>query len=166
MDFAEAYRVHQDTVRAVLARRVPRWELEDVCSDVWLRACANWPRWVDDGRGPGPWLVRIATGIAADCRKSARVRYGARLDATRELEERPDLDRAVDPLDVALLAETRRELAVAMAGLTDAQQQVLSLRYLSELSEADTAQALGVGPRAVRSLAHRARGALRRGREA
>lgn len=57
--------------------------------------------------------------------------------------------------------EVSRDLAVALAGLTKMQRAVIVLRYFEDLTEADTAAALGIAVGSVKSHAHRAIAALR-----
>jgi RNA polymerase sigma-70 factor (sigma-E family) len=62
----------------------------------------------------------------------------------------------------ALLAETHAELLAAVATLPTRQREALVLRYYGELTEAETAEAMGVSPGAVKSHTSRALAALRR----
>jgi RNA polymerase sigma-70 factor (ECF subfamily) len=68
----------------------------------------------------------------------------------------------VPPERLALAGETRSELNAALATLDDAERQVIVCRYLLELSEAETAAALGIPAGTVKSRLHRG---LRRLRE-
>ena len=60
----------------------------------------------------------------------------------------------------ALLAEEHREVMEALHQLAPRQREVLVLRYWSELSEAEIAEALGISRGAVKSTASRALDAL------
>ncbi len=60
----------------------------------------------------------------------------------------------------ALLAEEHREVLAAMRQLSTRQREVLVLRYWSQLSEAEIAEALGISRGAVKSTASRALDAL------
>ena len=60
-----------------------------------------------------------------------------------------------------LAAETRTALLGALARLRDDDRLVLGCRYLLELSEAETAAALGVKPGTVKSRTSRALERLR-----
>ena len=60
-----------------------------------------------------------------------------------------------------LAAESRAALLGALAGLRDDDRLVLGCRYLLELSEAETAAALGVKPGTVKSRTSRALDRLR-----
>jgi RNA polymerase sigma-70 factor (sigma-E family) len=69
----------------------------------------------------------------------------------------------VPPADRELLAaERHRELLRHVERLPARQREVIVLRYYCELSEAATAEAIGVSPGTVKSAAHRALTTLRR----
>lgn len=74
---------------------------------------------------------------------------------------------AAAPVDEGLLlAEEHRRVLDALAGLTRRQREVLVLRYWSELTEAQIAQALGLSRGTVKSTASRALDALEKKLEA
>ncbi|GAA1068972.1 SigE family RNA polymerase sigma factor [Kitasatospora nipponensis] len=62
--------------------------------------------------------------------------------------------------DQALLNDEHRRVVVALQELTERQREVLVLRYWSDLSEAQIAEALGLSRGAVKSTASRALDAL------
>ena len=64
------------------------------------------------------------------------------------------------PEDAALLAEEHREVIAALHRLPDRQRECLVLRYFLELSEADTAAALGISAGSVKTHVHRGIAAL------
>jgi len=55
----------------------------------------------------------------------------------------------------------RIALAAALAQLPRRQREAIALRYLSDLTEAETAQALGIGVGSVKTHTHRGLAALR-----
>lgn len=65
------------------------------------------------------------------------------------------------PDERALQAETGQEVTAALRLLPQRQQEVLVLRYYSELSESEIAEALGISRGAVKSHSSRAMAALR-----
>ena len=63
-------------------------------------------------------------------------------------------------------AESRAALVAALDGLPERDRLVIAYRYLLELSEAETAQALGVRPGTVKSRLSRGLARLREAMEA
>jgi RNA polymerase sigma-70 factor (sigma-E family) len=92
---------------------------------------------------------------------------GSRSVLRRRITERKHLQSVVDePADAAdrcvlQVAERDRVLA-AMSTLPDRQREVLTLRYIAELSDADIAQATGLSEGGVRSASSRGLAALRK----
>jgi RNA polymerase sigma-70 factor (sigma-E family) len=104
--------------------------------------------------------------FAAYLRKAVVNRSRSRLRRLRTVhrflaQARPGDD--VPPADRGLLAaERHRELGAHLDRLPARQREVVVLRYYCELSEAETAAALGVSLGTVKSSAHRALATLRR----
>ena len=79
----------------------------------------------------------------------------------READDAAALAEADRPDERALQAETSDEVMAALRRLPQRQQEVLVLRYYSELSEAEIAEALGISRGAVKSHSSRGVAALR-----
>ena len=108
-----------------------------------------------------PWLLAIVANEARTKRRAA----GRRDDWTRRAAvaataTAPD-GGAFDPLAAAIAGERREELLSALSALAPRDREVLSLRYLLDMSEGDMAQALGCRPGTVKSRVSRALGRLR-----
>jgi RNA polymerase sigma-70 factor (ECF subfamily) len=69
---------------------------------------------------------------------------------------------SASPESVVLAAETRDQLFSALRHLRDSDREVIGARYLLDLSEAETAEAIGIRRGTVKSRTSRA---LRRLRE-
>ena len=71
--------------------------------------------------------------------------------------------RHLEPAVISLEDSTtlRLALAEAMAKLPRRQREAIALRFLSDMSEADTANALGVSPGSVKTHVHRGLATLR-----
>jgi RNA polymerase sigma factor (sigma-70 family) len=80
-------------------------------------------------------------------------------DKLREAALRPD-DHD-HPHQAALAAESRRELATSLAKVHPRARSVLALLYLESMTIQECARHFGIAPDAVRSLAYRARKAMR-----
>jgi RNA polymerase sigma-70 factor (ECF subfamily) len=130
-------------------------EAEDAAQEAFIRAYRALDRF-DERRPLRPWLLGITANAARNRRRSA----GRRLAALRRLAQgsletvtRPDWEEGR-----AWEAETLR---LALGRLGEADREVISLRYYMELSEAETAAALGAPLGTVKSRTHRALGRLR-----
>jgi RNA polymerase sigma-70 factor (sigma-E family) len=127
-------------------------EAEDLVQECLLKIARRWPR-VRRMTQQRAYARRILVNLALDdSRSRARRRV--------ELEEQPS--SAEQPArDLLAGLETRAELLNALAQLTPRQRAVLVLRYFNDLTEAQTAEALGCSPGTVKSNASRGLARLR-----
>lgn len=114
---------------------------EDLASETMARAYARWDR-LDPERRAG-WVLRVTSNQAIDLLR----RKGHSLEPG-----------VIDLEDATAL---RIALAAALAELPRRQREAIALRYLSDLSEAETALALGIGVGSVKTHTHRGLAALR-----
>jgi RNA polymerase sigma factor (sigma-70 family) len=105
-----------------------------------------------------PWLLRIVANEARNRRRSAGRRQALVLRAAGDAASG---DAAPSPEAALVSAERRDELLRALDRLGDDHRLVLACRYLLELSEAETAVALGVRRGTVKSRLARALERLR-----
>ena len=105
-----------------------------------------------------PWLLRIVANEAKNRRRSAARRAGLALRVAHE--DRPG--DAVPSPEAAYLSEERRaRLLAALDGLSEEHRDVVACRYLLDLSEEETAAALGLRKSTVKSRLARALDRLR-----
>ena len=97
---------------------------------------------------PSTWLIRVARNV---CREFNRRRRGEALDEAFEPTADDDHERRDD------IAQMRRWLA----RLPARQKEVVSLRYLEELSVEETARAMACRPGTVKALLHKAMARLK-----
>jgi RNA polymerase sigma-70 factor (ECF subfamily) len=105
-----------------------------------------------------PWLLRIVANEARNQRRTAGRR--AHL-ALRAHADEASGGAAPSPEELAVAADERRRLLEALEALPDNDRLVLAARYLLELSEEETAAALGVRRGTVKSRTARALERLR-----
>jgi RNA polymerase sigma-70 factor (ECF subfamily) len=122
-----------------------REDAADCAQEACARACADWPKLSRSG-SPMPWVVRVSSNLAID-----RWRKGRRAPAHGTSPTIATLDPDPERLD----------LYRALDALPRRQREVVVLRHLADLSEADVASLLGISLGAVKSNASRARTALR-----
>jgi len=114
---------------------------EDLASESMARALQRWNR-LDPDRVAG-WVLRVTANQAIDLmrRKGRTMESGV--------------------IDLEDATTVRLALARAIRTLPARQQEVVVLRYLSDLSEAETAAALRISVGSVKTHAHRGLAALR-----
>jgi RNA polymerase sigma factor (sigma-70 family) len=105
-----------------------------------------------------PWLLQIVANEARNRRRSAGRR--AHL-ALRAAEEQGSGGAVPSPEDSVLAGERSSELLAAVNALGEEHRLVIACRYFLELSEDETAAALGVRRGTVKSRLARALGRLR-----
>lgn len=118
---------------------------EDAAAETLGRALAAWPK-VRDLPYRDAWIRRVATNVAVDLIRKERVR---------------PVDVCVVP-DIADLGADRVSLAQALGRLPRRQRDVVTLRYLSDMSEADVSRVLRISLGSVKRHGHRGLAALRR----
>jgi RNA polymerase sigma-70 factor (ECF subfamily) len=137
----------------VICGEVP--EAEDAAQEAFIKARGALGRF-RAGAPFRPWLLAIVANEARNRRRAA----GRRLALAGRVAAEPE--GAVPlPEAQAMAAGERRELARALATLGPEHRQVIALRYLLDLSEAECAAALGCRPGTVKSRLSRALGRLR-----
>ncbi len=105
-----------------------------------------------------PWLLAIVANEARNRRRAAGRREAL---ALRIPEDRRAGGAAPSPEAAVLAGERRDALLTGLARLSEADREVITLRYLLELSEAETAATLDVPPGTVKSRLSRALDRLR-----
>jgi RNA polymerase sigma-70 factor (ECF subfamily) len=152
--FCDLVRPHQDLAfrTAMLITRNAA-DAEDAAQEALVKAWRAMPRF-RPGQPLRPWLLTIVANEARNRRRSAGRREHL---AVRAAGEERLAGGAAPSLEGALLAgELRGELAGALASLSDDDRLVLGCRFRLDLSEAETAAALGVRPGTVKSRTSRA----------
>jgi RNA polymerase sigma-70 factor, ECF subfamily len=108
-----------------------------------------------------PWLLQIVGNEARNRRRALGRRAGMLDRAMRAFRGDAVSNAAPSPEAVLLAGEAHAEVREALGRLRDEERLVVSCRYLMELSEAETAAALGIPPGTVKSRLHRALARLR-----
>jgi RNA polymerase sigma factor (sigma-70 family) len=98
-----------------------------------------------------PWLLTIVANEARN-RRRARGRRTALALRAGPLSDAP----GEDPEEAVLATERRQRLLTAVERLRDDDRDVLACRYFLDLSETETAAALGIARGTVKSRTHRA----------
>jgi RNA polymerase sigma-70 factor (ECF subfamily) len=133
-------------------------EADDVAQDAFLKAYRHLAGF-RAGASFRAWLLAIVANEARNRRRSYHRRSALALKVRADRLGPDDGDD--DPADAVVLRARRQRLLDAVARLPDRDRQVVSLRYFAQLSEAETAQAIGCAPGTVKSRLSRALGRLR-----
>ncbi|WEH40752.1 sigma-70 family RNA polymerase sigma factor [Streptomyces sp. AM 2-1-1] len=159
--FASLYNEHAPEVaRYIRVRVCDAYLAEDLVQETFLRALGRISTFTWQGRNFGAWLVTIARNLITDHLRSAR----ARLETV--VGDILDADTTVDSAETAGLrvlatAEAVETVRTALLKLTPEQAGALQLRFLGELSIAETATAMGRTEGSIKLLTHRGMASLR-----
>jgi RNA polymerase sigma-70 factor (sigma-E family) len=139
--FADLYQLAYRVAYRILG---DRGDAEDVAQEALARAAVRWARLADRPEG---WVSRVASNLAID-----------RIRRRRRTPPRPiGPFGAVDPH----IGE-RGDLVTALRRLPRRQREVVVLRFLADMSEAQVAREIGCSVGAVKSHSSRGLAALRR----
>jgi RNA polymerase sigma-70 factor (ECF subfamily) len=131
-------------------------EADDVVQEAFVKAYRALPRYRDEA-GFRPWLLRIVVNETRNLHRGRSRRTLRELRAaTRDV-----VTREPDPVETVVGADRRARLAHAVGSLPVVLREVVVCRYLLELSEAETAEALDIPAGTVKSRLHRALASLR-----
>jgi len=128
---------------------------EDLASDVMLKMIESIQSYKFRGLPFGAWVFRIARNRLIDLHRRRKRRGEVDLSET--------LSTALaNPQALAELAMERGQLQVALKHLTDEQRQVILLKFIEGFDNRSVGKMMGRSEGAIKSLQHRALGALRR----
>ena len=154
--FTQLYEVYFDKIYRYVALRIGNeTEAEDMTQQVFLKVLQSITSFKWRGIPFSAWLFRIAHNQVVDyLRKKTK-------QATAPLNE----SLVSSNSNLQLMAEHKldiEQLISATKRLTEAQRQVVSLRFAGELSVAQVAEVMGKSQWAVKALQHSAIVALRK----
>lgn len=134
------------------------FDAQEVVQDAFLRAHKALTRQYDEARCEElllrPWLFRTARNLALNRRRSKM------LAAERPLESVPEPSAAAHDVDLEHAQEAAR-LHLAVNALPEEARELVTLRFIDELSYAEIAKTVGSGEAALRGKVFRALKLLR-----
>ena len=157
MAYESLVRRYQDAAVRTAYVIAPDGDAEDAVQEAFVKAYRALGRF-RAGSPFRPWLLRIVANEARNRRRSAGRRAGL---ALRVAEDRRPGDAAPSPESAVLDHEERAWLVAAINDLADGDREVIAARYFLDLSEAETAEILGLPRGTVKSRLSRAVGRLR-----
>jgi RNA polymerase sigma-70 factor (sigma-E family) len=136
----------RDAYRVAYRLLGDRTEAQDVAQEACARTYSRWASVRDHAE---PWCVRVASNLALDLlrARTRAVRRDERM-RTNTVVATPQIDERLD-------------LYAALAKLPRRQRETVVLRYLGDLSEAQTADLIGCSVGSVKTHASRGLAALK-----
>ncbi len=157
--FAHIYKEYFTPVyRYVYFRVRSKHEAEDLAQSVFVKAYEAIDRFEERGKNPLAYFFTIARNTVINYwRKKKEI-------VTDELESLGNhmLDVRYDPNDMIERHESIEAIKQGPSILTEEQSEVISMKFLSELSNKEIAEALGKTEEAIRQLQSRGLRALRK----
>jgi RNA polymerase sigma-70 factor (ECF subfamily) len=142
-DFATFFAATFPRARATATRLAGSAIAEDLAIDALAKAYARWPA-VRAMDYPEAWVMRVVTNAALD-----------------EIRRKKAVLPSFAIHDESTTLELREDVLGALRTLTRRQQEVVVLRYIVDLPEAEVARILAISTGSVKSHLHRALPRLR-----
>ncbi|MBI2852999.1 MAG: sigma-70 family RNA polymerase sigma factor [Chloroflexi bacterium] len=154
--FAQLYEAYFERIYRYVAVKIgDRTEAEDMAQQVFTKAYQSLHTFSWQGKPVSAWFFRIAHNLIVDHLRRKEKKPALLLNES--LAAGDD-----DPERMAEQVLDAEKLSMAMQHLTDAQREVISLRFAGGLSVAEAARAMGRSQGAVKALQHSAIVALRK----
>ncbi len=142
--------------RYAYSRLGNRQEAEDVTSVCFERAWASLPRYRSTGSFKA-WLFTLAHRAVCDHYRHRQANT-VQVDSVAEAL----LDPSKGPDEAAIASEQHRNVLQLLSTLSQEQQEVLALRFMSELRYSEIAKVLNKRESAIKMIAYRALEEIRR----
>jgi len=155
--FGELYERHVRRIyNYIYYRTGNHHDAEDLTARVFQRALRHVGNFEDKGVPFTAWLYRIAHNLVANWHRDRSRRPVVPLDrhaAVSEVGDHPEVE--------AIAGEERLRLLEAVQQLPDDRQQLLILKFVERMSNAEIGQVMGRTEGAIKSLYHRTLNVLR-----
>lgn len=155
--FGELYERHVRRIyNYIYYRTGNHHDAEDLTARVFQRALRHVASFEDKGVPFTAWLYRIAHNLVANWHRDRSRRPVVPLDrnvAVSEVGEHPETE--------AIAGEERIQLMRAVRALPDDRQQLLILKFVERMSNAEIGEVMGRTEGAIKSLYHRTLSTLR-----
>jgi RNA polymerase sigma-70 factor, ECF subfamily len=153
----ELYLIHFDRIYGYLQMNLGnKHDAEDLTNQTFVKMIESIDRFEWRKVPISAWLFRIAHNLAMD-----HFRAGRRWQPEEEPPEPPGTE-AHSAEEEAFHSIGRKSMLEMIEGLSEDQQQVLTLKFVFDFSNAEIGTILGKSEGAVKSLQHRALASLQR----
>ncbi len=154
--FNQIYESYFDKIyRYIVFKIGNRNDAEDLTQQVFIKAFKAIPKYRWKGLPLSAWLFRIAHNQIVDYLRKETKRSTLRLSEATATSNSDPVTTVERNLDI-------QNLNMAVRQLTEAQQQVISLRFAGEMSILEVAKVMGKKPGAIKALQHSAIVSLRK----
>jgi len=158
--FGRLYDTYYQPVYGFLVSRTRNAEVaKDLCSETFFQALKNIPRYESRGRPFKSWLFAIAVAQIGNHYRSRKRWLSVTIDEAPELvaneDYRPDVSALADEDEIGLRGQLER-LRPLLAKLNQKQQDILTMRYFSELSIPEISMTTKMKEGTIKSHIHRA----------
>jgi len=158
--FAELYEAHFDKIYRYVALKIgSETEAEDVTQQVFLNSLQAIGSYKFQGMPFSAWLFRIAHNQVIDY---WRKRKHVSVSLDESMADTVVDNSGDDPARAAEIKLDAEQLLKATGKLTEAQREVIALRFTSELPIAEVARIMGKSEGAIKALQHSAVISLRK----
>ncbi len=140
-------------VRGYVRLRVPDSDLDDVVADVFVRALERARQL--RSQDPGPWIFRIARSRVVEYYRRREARMEPKASEARESKP------SRTPLEELERKEFRELLVRKMVVLSEAERDVIALKFTRGLANTEIAALTGVTANSLGVMLHRALSRLR-----
>lgn len=155
--FGELYNRHVTRIYSYIYYRTGDYQdAEDLTARVFQRALQHVANFQDQGVPFSAWLYRIAHNLVANWHRDRSRRPVVPLE-----DHVADTGAITHPEALAVAEEQNRILLVAVRKLPPDRQQLLILKFVERLSNAEIGQIMGRTEGAIKSLYHRTLNSLR-----
>jgi RNA polymerase sigma-70 factor (ECF subfamily) len=156
--FGELYRRYAQAIfRFLVSHLSDPMDAEDLTEDVFLRVWRSLPGYSQQGVPFLAYLFRVARNALID-----HYRQSDKFKGQVSIDNITLSDRGVGPGETVSASLEHQEIRQTLEQLRKDYRNVLILRFIVELSPAETAEVMGRSAGAVRVLQHRALAALRK----
>jgi RNA polymerase sigma-70 factor (ECF subfamily) len=141
----------------VYYRTGSHYDAEDITARVFFQAMRHMRGYVQRGTPFSSWLYRIAHNAVANWHRDRSRQRVVSLDRLAAMRLQADNN----PFERAMEGEERRALMAAVRRLPPDRQELLILKFVEHLPNAEIGQIMGRSEGAIKSLYHRTLSALR-----
>ncbi|HUZ77640.1 MAG TPA: sigma-70 family RNA polymerase sigma factor [Chloroflexota bacterium] len=154
--FGQLYQLYVDRIYNYIYYKTGHSvDAEDLTEQVFIKAWEAIGRFRPEGKPFAAWLFKVARNVVID-------HYRTRKSNTDLSEVMAAAAADGDPEDAAQKQATRQLLMSAVRRLTDEQQQVILLKFIDGMDNAEISATMGKKEGAIRALQYRALLALQR----